>query len=126
MVGRRDRDRIDVARRELVETRRPGTPESLCERARAAFVAVADEQDGAAGIGREREGVVGTPQARADDADLDSLVSHASGRSLVLLLPHQFHVKTRVVTDRQLEAIPMVGARHWLSHLVLVTRLVGP
>src|SRR3954452_2332855 len=82
MVGRRDCDGIDVTRRELVETRRPGTPESLCERARAAFVAVADQQNGAAGIGREREGVVGTPQACADDAHLDSLVSHTSGRSL--------------------------------------------
>jgi len=58
MVWRRDRDRIDVARRELVETGRPGTPESLCERTRAAFVAIADEQNVAAGIGRERERVV--------------------------------------------------------------------
>ena len=35
-----------------------------------------------AGIGREREGVVGPPQACADDADLDRLVSHTGGRSL--------------------------------------------
>src|SRR4051794_2831758 len=77
MVGRRDRDRIDAARRDLVEARRPRAPESLGERARAAFVTVADDQDFAAGMRGKRERMVRPPQARTDDADLDRLVSHA-------------------------------------------------
>jgi hypothetical protein len=64
MVGHCDRYRLDVTRRHRIQTGRPGAAVFFCQCPSGAFIAIADDGQVAARMGRERERVIG-PQMPA-------------------------------------------------------------
>jgi len=71
IVGRCDRYRLDVARRQLIKAGCPGTAVRVGQRPSAAFIAIADDGQIAARMRRQRERVIAAPDAGTDDAKLD-------------------------------------------------------
>ena len=69
MVGRRHRHGIDVARRDVIDARRPGAAALLGEGLRALRILIADHGERAAGMILQRHRVVAAPQPGPHDSD---------------------------------------------------------